>query len=63
MLDVPAWLFADPEPYEEFDLAQNPMAMDLLHGDLANVGHWFSRHGAGFDVDAVFSGLVDSAFG
>ena len=44
------------------DLAQNPMAMDLLHRDLANIGHWFTRHGAGFDVDAVFSDLVGSAF-
>ena len=44
------------------DLAQNPMALDLLHRDVANVGQWFTRHGTPFDVDAVFNDLVGSAF-
>lgn len=45
------------------DVAQNPLALDLLYRDLANVGHWFTRHGAALDVDGVFSDLVASAFG
>ena len=58
--DAQVWVIDVPQAV---DLAQNPMAMDLLHRDLANVGHWFTRHGVPFDADEVFSDLLSSAFG
>ena len=45
------------------DLAQNPMAVDLLHRDLTNVARWFTRRGVAFDAEALLAELLGSAFG
>jgi RIO kinase 1 len=44
------------------DLAQNPMAIDLLHRDVANVVQWFTRRGAPFDADQLLADLLSSAY-
>jgi RIO kinase 1 len=43
---------------QAIDATENPAGPQLLHRDLANVGDWFGRRGAPFDVEAVFADLV-----
>jgi RIO kinase 1 len=49
------WLIDFPQ---SVDVTTNPHALDYLHRDLTNVGRWFARHGAAFDVDALYAELV-----
>ena len=49
------WLIDFPQAV---DVTTNPHAFDYLHRDLANVGSWFVRHGAAFEVDVLFAELV-----
>jgi RIO kinase 1 len=49
------WLIDFPQ---SVDVTTNPHALDYLYRDLTNVGGWFARHGAAFDVDAVYAELV-----
>jgi RIO kinase 1 len=44
------------------EFTTNTDAYDLLHRDLANVGEWFNRHGAGVDVEAVYAELLALAW-
>jgi RIO kinase 1 len=49
------WLIDFPQAV---DVTTNPHALDYLHRDLSNVARWFARHGAGFEIDAVYAELV-----
>jgi len=49
------WLIDFPQTV---DVTTNPHALDYLHRDLTNVGHWFARHGAEFEVDVLYAELV-----
>ena len=40
------------------DVTINPHAFDFLYRDVTNVGTWFARHGAPFEVDEVYAELV-----
>jgi RIO kinase 1 len=40
------------------EFTTNTDAYELLHRDVANVGEWFTRHGANVDVEAVYAELV-----
>jgi RIO kinase 1 len=44
------------------EFTTNTDAYDLLHRDVANVGDWFNRHGAGVDVEAVYAELLALAW-
>jgi RIO kinase 1 len=44
------------------EFTTNTDAYDLLHRDIANVGEWFNRHGAGVDVEAVYADLLALAW-
>ena len=44
------------------EFTTNTDAYDLLHRDVANVGEWFNRHGAGVDVEAVYAELLALAW-
>ena len=44
------------------EFTTNTDAYDLLHRDIANVGQWFNRHGAGVDVEAVYADLLALAW-
>jgi len=52
------WLIDFPQTV---DVTINPHALDYLHRDVTNVGNWFARHGAAFDVDALYAELVGIA--
>jgi RIO kinase 1 len=54
------WIIDVPQAV---DIGANSNAFEFLHRDIANVGAWFRARGIDFDVDAVFSELVASAFG
>jgi RIO kinase 1 len=49
------WLIDFPQTV---DVTTNPHAFDYLHRDLTNVGSWFARHSAEFEVDVVYAELV-----
>jgi RIO kinase 1 len=49
------WLIDFPQTV---DVTTNPHALEYLHRDLANVGRWFARHGAEFEVDVLYAELV-----
>lgn len=49
------WLIDFPQAV---DLAANPMGLDFLHRDVANVGAWFARQGLGIDPEELFATLV-----
>ena len=40
------------------DVTINPHAFDFLYRDVKNVGTWFARHGASFEVDELYAELV-----
>jgi RIO kinase 1 len=40
------------------DVTINPHAFEFLYRDVTNVGTWFARHGAPFEVDVVYAELV-----
>lgn len=43
---------------QAIDATENSAGPALLHRDLSNVGEWFARKGAAFDVERVFADLV-----
>lgn len=43
------------------DIAANPLALDLLHRDVANVCTWFARRGVQHDAEETFAALLASA--
>lgn len=49
------WMIDFPQTV---DVTINPHALEYLHRDLSNVGTWFARQGAEFEVDVVFAELV-----
>ncbi len=44
------------------EFTTNADAFELLHRDLANVGHWFARRGIQTDVEAIYGELVATAW-
>jgi RIO kinase 1 len=40
------------------DLAANPMGLDFLHRDIANIVEWFARQGLERDEEEVFASLL-----
>jgi RIO kinase 1 len=49
------WLIDFPQTV---DVTTNPHALDYLYRDLANIGSWFARHGAQFEVNVLYAELV-----
>jgi RIO kinase 1 len=49
------WLIDFPQAV---DVTTNPKALDYLYRDVANVGRWFSRHGAAIDIGELYAELV-----
>ncbi len=49
------WLIDFPQTV---DITTNPHAFDYLHRDLTNIGSWFARHDAEFEVDVLYAELV-----
>ena len=49
------WLIDFPQTV---DVTTNPHAFDYLHRDLTNIGSWFARHDAAFEVDVLYAELV-----
>jgi RIO kinase 1 len=49
------WLIDFPQTV---DVTTNPHALDYLHRDLCNIGTWFARHNAEFEVDVFYAELV-----
>ncbi len=49
------WLIDFPQTV---DVTTNPHAFDYLHRDLTNVGTWFARHNASFEVDVLYAELI-----
>jgi len=43
------------------DVTVNPHAFDFLYRDVKNVGTWFARHGAAFEIDELYAELVGIA--
>ena len=53
------WLIDFPQTV---DVNTNPHAFDYLHRDLINIGGWFARNDAAFDVDAFYAELIAIAY-
>jgi RIO kinase 1 len=49
------WMIDFPQAV---DIAANPMGLDFLHRDVANIAAWFSRQGLERDPDELFSSLL-----
>jgi RIO kinase 1 len=43
------------------DVTVNPHAFEFLYRDVQNVGTWFARHGAAFEIDELYAELVGIA--
>ncbi len=56
--DDRVWLIDFPQAV---DVTINPHAFEYLYRDLGNVGRWFARHGAPFDVDELNAELIATA--
>jgi RIO kinase 1 len=50
------WLIDFPQAV---DIAANPMGLDLLHRDIANITTWFARQGLDRDPEELFALLID----
>jgi RIO kinase 1 len=49
------WMIDFPQA---IDIAANPMGLDLLHRDIANITTWFSRQGLDRDPEELFALLI-----
>ena len=43
---------------QAIDIAANPMGLDFLHRDIANITVWFARQGLERDADELFASLL-----